>query len=742
MTHSHSTNSLVYQTDVGLRRFPRLYFKGIQKFYQNNRHNLVYILGFIGMVIILGAWNPVVGVPREQKFNGRLWLMIGVGVLYLGFLVKGKLGTLPRPLNFIFATSTPLRYWTLAFMGAVLFILIGFWANPIYRFGGWRPPMTSQLAPYYQLALFFLGIMLWVGGFLREGDLGRIRQRIAASWKNHRWEWGLVIGLTLAALAVRLYKLASSIPVMISDETAYLAATRFVMEGRPVTLASDMHNGDLYLGAFLISVVNQVLGSTLFTGRLLVALVGALAMPGVYLMARKLLNWQAGLLAVLFLLGQPLHMHFSRIAMYDIYDPTFGIFAALLIWDGMERGGHWKFALAGVLVGISLYFYAGAKLWVVLIPAWLVFVGLRKPRLVLSHWLHIVIIALSIFLVLFPMIAHFTAYDMDPFGHAEAMGRGTEGGILHIFDNWTANTFIFEALSPAVRAFIDRGDVTGHFELQGRAALNLRWALLAFAIGIAYYLRFPLHEGFVFLMLWLGLTVILGGALMESTPGFSRYVTATLPMAVLAGVGVSALFYNFKELLPSPYQHAVMLPALAMLLVVTSQDLRYVYNNLPENWHDNMANVRFVNNAVGTDAAEKVREGKQVYFVLSGNVDYARLVETFTYHCGLCDFNELNLNLFTTFDSHWAVEVWLPTIVSDEEDVYLFVLRESNDPYDITQPFASRSPVPVIQTAYPEAEITRYNSSRYDIKRQIPLYTLVKIPAGAAHCPVGAACRK
>lgn len=714
----------------------------IRTSFQRNRHNLVYMLGFIGVVIVLGAWNPVYGVPSIQKLYGRVWLVIGIAILYLGFVVRGKGGILPRPFLFtIFRQSIPVRYGFLAFLGGCGLILLGFWANPLYYFAGWRPPVYSQLPNYYQLLLFFGGMALWVIGFMREGDFQRIAQRLRTSLKHYPREWVLVIGLALLALGVRLYKLSSLIPVMISDETAYLAATRHVIEGTPLTIASDMHHGDLYLGAYLISIITYFSGSTLFTGRLLVALVGTLAIPGVYLMGRKILNWQAGLLAALFLLGQPLHMHFSRIAMYDIYDPTFGIFAVLLIWDGMERGGYWKFALAGSLVGFSIYFYAGAKLWGVLIPVWVILIGLRQPRIVLSHWFHFGLVGLSIFLVLFPMIAHFQTYQLDPFGHAETMGRGAETGILNIFNNWTVESFIFDALSPSIRAFVDRGDVTGHFELQGRAALNLRWALLAFAIGVAFYLRYPFNEGLLFLMLWLGLTVVLGGALMESTPGFSRYVTATLPMAVVAGVGTSAFFNNFKEYLSGKYQRLVMFPAIGMLLLVNYQNLHYVYENLPQNWRTNMAVVRLINDSIGQDAAQKQQEGKQVFFLLTGNPDRERLLETYTYYCGLCEFNDLNLLRFTTVDRHWITEVWLSTLESDQ-DLYIYVLPEVDDPYNLSQPFSPKSPVSVIGAAYPDAEITRFNSAKYNTAHKVGLYTRVKIPAGAEYCPVGAACRQ
>lgn len=712
-------------------------------FLQRNRQNFIYMLCFIGAMIILWSWNPAYGVSAEQKLSGRVWLIIGTGLIYAAFLTQRTIpGLVPAPLIFSRFRYDWIPYWAVVVYGGGMLILLGFWANPNYRLLGLRPPIHSWLPNYYQLLLLFGGMFLWVVGFMSVDDGRRIVGRVRESWRKDRWEWLAVGILTAAALGVRLYRLVDAAPIMLSDETAYLAAARRVLEGEIVTIASDMHRGDLFLGAYLISIIIHFFGASLFTGRLLVAIVGALAIPGVYLMARRLFNWQAGLLAGMFLLAQPLHTHFSRIALYDIYDPTFGIFAVLLLWDGIERGGYWKFALAGVLIGFSLYFYAGAKLWVILIPMWLVVMFLRRPRVMLSYWLPMLIMVVSVVLLLFPMIAHFSSRNIDPFSHVETMGRGAENGVLGVFDNWTLEEFLFERLSPSVRAFVDKGDVTRHFEPIGKVALNLRWALLAFAIGIAYYLRHPLNDGLLFVMMWIGLTVLLGGALMEDTPGFSRYVTATLPMAVIAGLGVAAFANIFRTLLPAHRQQVIIVPAIALMLIVNVNDFRYVQEQMPKDRMKEIFLSRLVNGAVVTDAYELTREGKKVYFLLSGDADRYRLYENYVYLCGFCGFNEFNLLRFdpNQISYTWLTEVWLSTLDTSQE-FYLFVLPELDDPYDLSQPLSPKSPVHIIQAAFPEAEIVRYNSSRYDSPRKFGLYTRVYVPAGATYCPPGSACR-
>jgi 4-amino-4-deoxy-L-arabinose transferase-like glycosyltransferase len=702
-----------------------------------------YLLCIVGVVIILTAWRPVdlndgvVTAVTQAQFQARLQLLVGLGLVSLAVWLFAK-PLAPRPFSIpLSRESLPLRrtFWPLSLLGAGCLILLGFWISPEYRIWGFRLDIQGHLGNYWQLVLLFGGSALWVLGWMTRQDPGRIVARLRQSLRLYRHEWLLVAGLTLAALGVRLYRLDEAIPLMVSDESAYLVAARRIFDGHPVTIAHDMHFGDLYLGAYVISLWFNFLSPSLFVGRLTVAIVGSLAIPGVYLMTRRLFGWKAAWFASLFLLTQPLHVHFSRIALYNMYDLTMGLLAVLLLWDGLERGGRWKFALAGVLIGIAQYYYAGALIWLLLIPLWLLLQALRQPRAVFSHAARIALLAISALLVQFPMLAYFAPNDLSPLQHSANMSEG-EGDLNALFDKGIDH--YFTNLSRAVRAYVDLGDTTRHFQPGGTSQLNNRWALLIFLVGLAALSRYALHPGLLFLLLWLGLMLFLGGVLMRDTPGFSRYTVITAPMAAIAGIGLAWFLERWQALWSPRYATHTFALGLAVMFLINVRDVRLIQGSHNDLWIQNASPSRFVSYAIALDAWELTQQGHQPVFIFRNDddllTDRHRLLEVYQYHCGItCPYQEV---FFNQPGDDVTIE-WLTSLQHPDDDLYIFVLPTPGTPFDVVAPPPPNSPVNAILAAFPDASFERVNNTRYEMQRNFALYTLVEIPAGAELSPSG-----
>jgi hypothetical protein len=704
--------------------------------FQWGSSRLPYILLLVGLVVVLTAWrlaNPFEEedpVAAQSLFEARVQLVLGMLIVGTSVWLLARQPmpqSSPKPFDFPFVkepVSYPFTFWVISGIGAALIILLAFWSNPSFKFLGLRPSFKVELSNYAQLAMFLGGIFLWVVGFLYPGEQRRIFRRLHASLRDYPYEWLLVIVLTLIAFGLRLYRLDTAIPVMVSDESAYMFAGRYVVDGEPANIALDMHFGDLFLGGYLNALVFEAFGLSLFTGRVLVTIVGALAIPWVYLIARRLFNWKAAWLACLLLLTQPLHMHFSRIALYDIYDPTFCALAILLIWDGMERGGRWKFALAGALIGVSQYYYAGARLWLLLIPAWLFVMGLRYPRRILSYWPYYLILAATVMLVLFPMAAHFEATSVSPFQHAANMSHG-EGELGGAFD--IAPEQFFKSMSLSIRAYIDYGDATRHYDPSGKTQLNLRWALLAFVLGLVISLRYALNPGIMLMHMWMGMMLVLGGGLLRDTPGFSRYVTAMLPMATLAGIGVMWVL-SYVQLWAVPrFKPLVLLIGVFLMFRINIADFHYFQSVHPTNFMADMLPNRVINDAIAKDAAEVQRNGYVPVFVFNSNgltSDRQRLLQIYQYYCGIhCPYEEIVLSPTEEITPEWLAGL------TDPQGTYVFVLPGREEPYDGS--ITPGSPTDLIQQAYPEVTVEQFNSERYRRPTLVRLYTRIWIPSGA-----------
>lgn len=84
----------------------------------------------------------------------------------------------------------------------------------------------------------------------------------------------------------------------------------------------------------------------------LIAAAGVLLM--VYLIARKLIDWRAGLVAVVLLISDPLFLSRSRVARNDLLAAGFGLLAFYLYECAEDRKGKWLYIVSGLAAGAGV----------------------------------------------------------------------------------------------------------------------------------------------------------------------------------------------------------------------------------------------------------------------------------------------------------------------------------------------------------------------------------------------------
>jgi hypothetical protein len=521
---------------------------------------------------------------------------------------------------------------------------------------------------------------------------------------------------------VRFYRLDSLIPVIQSDESQFYYPARLIADGSSPNLADNMQTDQTFLGAFILSYGVQLFGPTLLACRAVTAVIGALAIPGVYLMARRLFNPLAAALAALFLVGQPVHVYFSRTAIYQAFDPTIAIYTALLLWSGLERGERWKFALAGVLIGFNQYFYTAGRLWLLIVPLWLLILLLRQPRALLRHWVNLIVLAVGVVVIMLPLFAQVDQGAVSLFRRGVEMSHG-EGDSQHMLDITPAE-YIFKWLSPAIRIFVDQGDESMHYEMNNHTALNLSLAFLAFGLGIAYALCFPLDSRVLLILLWMGLTVVFGGSLMHYI-GHTRYLTAVLPMAVLGGVGVAWLAEIARHWLPTRRKPLIVFAALAFMLAVNVQDVTFILDKHPKRLLNELWGERWVADAlVKATLAVPHDSSSTIYWATASPAWNLRMQEIYGYYHGTLDYIE------------WDEPVSLALVAAldaSQKDLYIFVPPVPGDSPDPTVYPAFSSPINLILKAFPTAEVYRYDGRIYPTSKPTALYALVHVPRGSTN---------
>ena len=149
------------------------------------------------------------------------------------------------------------------------------------------------------------------------------------------------------------------------DELNFVSGmTNFWKPNHPIGLLTPMDNISpfTWLFPYWQSIFVGIFGRNMAAIRAVSAVIGGLTVPALYLLAQTLFNRRVGLLAAFLLATFPPHIHYSRIALLSITDPLMGTLALAFLARGLKRGTRLDFALAGVFLGLTQYFFEGGRL--------------------------------------------------------------------------------------------------------------------------------------------------------------------------------------------------------------------------------------------------------------------------------------------------------------------------------------------------------------------------------------------
>jgi 4-amino-4-deoxy-L-arabinose transferase-like glycosyltransferase len=687
------------------------------------QHLVAVVLALSALWIIWDHWHPAMPpTPDAHDWNNIAWITLAAGMLLVAFSQAHRVFA-PQPFALARSDTARISWYALpALIAGILILLrLTLLVTPQLEMFGLHSPIEDReeiMGRDSQMAWFLAAVVLLVVAFITPAEWRQLGRGLRYSLRRRWPEWLLVGCLTLLAFWARAYRLDTLIPVFHSDEPPFALRTLQLAEGYRRGLNGDLFFQQTYLGAFIGSYFNDLFGATLVGARLDVVLAGTLAIPGVYLMTRQVANPLAAILASLFLISQPVHIHFSRTDIYNIWDPTFAVFAVILLWHGLEKGGRWKFALAGLLVGLSQYFYTAARLYVILIGLWVLVIALRYPRKMWLHWKNLVIFAGLLTIALLPLFGSLEATGNTILDHSLAMSQGhgdASRAVPGTFDEYLQNW-----LRPALLVFFDRGDHSNHYDIHPHSAINLQAAFLVFMLGLAYGLRFALNSRVLFLLMWLGLGVFFGGSLTHYV-GFTRYVTVLLPMAILAGLGLATLVQLLGRGLSRHYQPLLSAGAVLLMLLVSADNVRFALQTHPERLKNDLHEERWIADSLAHETLAVQDEGRVIW--INGSKWNWRMLEVYGFY-NEGDVYSLELRRAVRDD-------WLRSLDTTEQDIYIFIPPTDKDSPDPTRPPAEDSAYWKIADLYPEATITRFDGRVYPTLHPSALFARVRIPRQA-----------
>jgi len=365
----------------------------------------------------------------------------------------------------------------------------------------------------------------------------------------------IVASATAIALALRVISLDRA-PLTFSGDEGQMA-----MEAVRVGLGELLDPfatgwlGHPTLWFFLQSFSMNVFGDSVFGVRMISALLGSASIGSTYFFARLLYNRRVAALTAILLATYHFHIHFSRMALNNIADPLFGTLILSFLILGCRTRRFSMFGLTGLLLGLALYFYPGARLFVILVFC----LGLlrlipylrRAPQARLINPWPAAFIGAGLVVAAAPLLQTFVRHPQ------EFMARVTVEGISrHWLETEMARTgqtalqIFWHQFKHASLAFNSYPDSDPFYDqahlrplLWGAAAALM---LLGFLCAVFRLRRWAYQVP----VLWFCLAVFFGGMMLRLPPGSARYGTLTPVVCLFIALAISQVLQQIEAAMP------------------------------------------------------------------------------------------------------------------------------------------------------------------------------------------------
>lgn len=352
-----------------------------------------------------------------------------------------------------------------------------------------------------------------------------------------------------AAAALRLWRIDQIPPGFHFDEAFEgLEAWRILTEPgyRPLFLTGNFGVPPLnaYANALSFAIAPWLGGEAGPTAmRVTAAVLGVAGVAALFALGRELqrheplrlspaLPW----LAAATLAGMRWHLHFSRMGIEPVIVPLLWALASRLLLRGWRTGAWAAFAACGFVLALGMYAYQGA--WV--IPFLTAASALhllwhgrsqgraRLPGLGLAAGVALLGVApLAWFFAQQPDLLLLRPAQLAIVGATSSPADATLGGAL-----WAT----IQMFGP----FGHPGDLDPRRNLPGAPALNV-WQAIPFYLGIILAARHLARPALALPLIGLA-GLLLPGVASEYAPHFHRVLGAAAPAALLAGIGLDAIW--------------------------------------------------------------------------------------------------------------------------------------------------------------------------------------------------------
>jgi hypothetical protein len=390
-------------------------------------------------------------------------------------------------------------------------------------------------------AFWLLAILVTAVAFGSTDSWRRDWSRVRALVRSDRGEL-LAVAVTVAtAFAVRVWHLGR-IPANLSgDEGTWGCEGLALLDGR---IGNPFETG--WFGFHNLSFMPwglsaKLLGNTTAALRLPSVLLGTCAVLATYLLARELWDRRLALAAAALLAFGHFHMHYSRLAVNNIFDTVVAPLAFWLLVRGLRLRRDDLAVSAGLVLGLGWYAYLGARVASIVAVAYVAFRCLGERGFLRTHWRRILLVGLAALVVMLPLLM---VYADRPHLLTE---RSNQVGIFS--SGWLEREvgYTGRGVVPILADQFRRALLGFHYTLDRVFWYYPSIPLLDFVsatlltFGLAWSPLRRRDHGTVLIVLWLALAVFFGWMITENPPSSMRLVIAAPALALIAAWGLRHL---------------------------------------------------------------------------------------------------------------------------------------------------------------------------------------------------------
>ncbi len=377
----------------------------------------------------------------------------------------------------------------------------------------------------------------------------------------------LLLGLlTVVALLLRAIALGHIPSNMGGDEgTQALLAFQLVTPplGNPFTVSWYSVPTFSFLA---YGVGMRLFGATIAGARALSALAGALTIPAVFLLGRWLGGRRVGWVAACCMTFFAYHIHFSRLASNQIFDPLVGAVTVALLWRACrDTTGRttWAWGLAGMAAGMGWYAYFGARWATFLIVLLLAERFLREPRFFARQWRGMGLFVAGWLVTTLPLLAWYVAHPADMTARYNAVSIFVSGWLAREIQvtGKSALVLMGQQFWKSATAFHLTPDPTFWYYPQTPLLDFISGTLLfvGLLISVVQWRR----PSRLWVLLWFTSALTMAWALTENPPSSQRGLLLLPPVALLIAWGIEGLW----ALLRRHRREALAVTVMLLLLI-------------------------------------------------------------------------------------------------------------------------------------------------------------------------------